>query len=106
MIAITPKGVNMAHQNIACEPLASVIQDVRNWDASIAAALMTDYVKLDRICKTRGISVLLSDLPSHGKALDKALSSGFLTLQKTKGQSHRKSFEPKWFSALYWTIFD
>jgi hypothetical protein len=85
-----------------------VIEDIAAWDASLKDQLMNDLVKIDRIVRTRGLRLLLSDFPKLGKALDRSLSACELLLpddnQVTVSRGKKKS--PRWFSSLFDRIFD
>lgn len=74
--------------------------DQREWDR--------DIKNLTRLASSRGQSVFTIDLPALGKALDRSLSDGRLTLDglNLSGSRHSGSKIPKLFWGLWMRLFD
>jgi hypothetical protein len=50
-----------------------------------------DLTKLDKVVKTRGVRILLEDLPAIGKAFDKGLSSGVFRIHPKYGSLEKST---------------
>ena len=86
---------------------AALFLDIVAWDEDLRTSLTMDYLWLEKLVTTRGISFIMIDMPEAGKVIDQALSYGRLwsgTLPESfgKNRQHRREF----LSGLIDRIFD
>jgi hypothetical protein len=66
-----------------------------------------DYSRLSDLVKSRGLEVLLVDLPNAGKQVDLAFSRGHLTLQiPCFGTKSKRGIIPRLFAGIFSRVFD
>jgi len=87
---------------------AALFLDIATWDQDLHIPLTADYLRLEATVSTRGLPVLMIDLPEAGKKLDSALSSGYLdfdSLPNSFGKRSEGNYRP-FLSCLFSKIFD
>jgi len=89
------------------KPVAAVLKDLAAWDSDLLPSLERDFISLSRLVETRGLPILMIDLPEAGKVYDQALSSGIFiwsNLPKTFGSLGSK--KGILFEQLFLRTFD
>jgi hypothetical protein len=86
---------------------AALFLDIVAWDEDLRTSLTMDYLWLEKIVTTRGISFIMIDMPEGGKVIDQAISQGRLwsaMLPESFGKcrNHRREF----LTGLIDRIFD
>lgn len=84
-------------------PLLTLVKDVCADRPELTMPLTNDMSVIRRMVETRGLPVLLEDLPALGKAFDKGLSSGWFTEPPGLGTLKNKNLR---FSCLILECFD
>nr|APG77267.1 hypothetical protein [Wenling levi-like virus 1] len=63
--------------SMASIPLRAIVSDIARWKSELQQPLLGDVHRLENILRTRGMGIVLTDLPDVGKAYDRALSRGY-----------------------------
>lgn len=75
----------------ALSPLRMLVTDICRERPELIVPLSNDIASLERVVVTRGLRVLLEDLPALGKAFDKGLSSGWFSEPSGLGTLRNKT---------------
>jgi len=97
--------MDATQNNMACEPLAAVLMDLRAWDRELYQDLEPSLKMVQDRTRSRGVVELLVLLPKAGKHLDKCLSGGELDLSNYPSELPTRAQFPILFGPLYRRIF-
>lgn len=82
------------------EPAYALLEDVRVVFPELHAQLVYDMDELKSRATSRGLGVLLLDMPELGKLYDKGLSSGYLDTSRWPNSLRRRGAKPHLFEGL------
>lgn len=66
----------------ATQPYLALLKDVRVWLPSFVSDFEDAVQRLQKLVRTRGVGIVLVDLPKLGKLFDKSLSTGYFQHEK------------------------
>jgi hypothetical protein len=95
------------HYMAELKPFAALFLDLVAWDSSLLSPLFKDLVTLNSLVTTRGLPVIMIDLPDAGKVVDHALSSGWLDLSLLPNAFGRRRWDEQFLlECLFEKVFD
>lgn len=95
------------HYMAELKPFAALFLDLVAWDSELLSPLLRDLASLNRLVSTRGLPIIMIDLPDAGKVVDHALSSGWLNLSLLPKVFGRRKWDEEFlFECLFKKVFD
>lgn len=94
------------NEHVVCGALRSILMDFEaHYTSDIVSMLSEDIYDLEQRVRTRGLGIIMIDLPKLGKIYDKSLSTGFLPADFDFPRSLRRSKKPPIFGRLFGLSF-